>query len=61
MGCLILFPKLATQGTLAGRGCCDGQDEVGCDDKAVTPMDKTPLDPAQLWSALMPMGHRLHR
>jgi lactate permease len=54
MGCLILFLKVWQPRELWLSPVLRGKDESAATMKAVTPMDKTPLTQAQLWSALLP-------
>jgi lactate permease len=54
MGCLILFLKVWQPRELWLSPVLRGKDESAATMKPVTPMDKTPLTQAQLWSALLP-------
>ena len=54
MGCLILFLKVWQPRELWLSPVLRGKDESAATMKSVTPMDKTPLTQAQLWSALLP-------
>jgi lactate permease len=54
MGCLILFLKVWQPKELWLSPVLRGKDESAATMKPVTPMDKTPLTQAQLWSALLP-------
>jgi lactate permease len=54
MGCLILFLKVWQPKELWLSPALRGNDESAATMSAVTPMDKTPLTQAQLWSSLMP-------
>src|SRR5712672_773756 len=54
MGCLILFLKVWQPRVLWLSPALRGKDESAATMKPVTPMDKTPLTQAQLWSALLP-------
>ena len=54
MGCLILFLKVWQPKELWLSPVLRGKDESAATMKPVTPMDKTPLTQAQLWSAMMP-------
>ena len=54
MGCLILFLKVWQPRELWLSPVLRGKDESAATMKPVTPMDKTPLTQAELWSALLP-------
>ncbi len=54
MGCLILFLKVWQPRELWLSPALRGKDESAATMTAPTPMDKTPLTQAQLWSALLP-------
>lgn len=54
MGCLILILKVWQPRELWLSPVLRGKDESAATMKPVTPMDKTPLTQAQLWSALLP-------
>jgi lactate permease len=54
MGCLILFLKVWQPKVLWLSPVLRGKDESAATMKPVTPLDKTPLTPAQLWSSLLP-------
>jgi lactate permease len=54
MGCLILFLKVWQPKVLWLSPALRGKDESTETMKAATPMDKTPLTQAQLWSSLLP-------
>jgi lactate permease len=54
MGCLILFLKVWQPKTLWLSPVLRGRDESTATMKPATPLDKTPLTQAQLWSALLP-------
>jgi lactate permease len=54
MGCLILFLKVWQPKTLWLSPVLRGKDESTATMKPATPLDKTPLTQAQLWSALLP-------
>src|SRR5437762_593367 len=54
MGCLILFLKVWQPRELWLSPALRGTDESAATMTAPTPMDKTPLTQAQLWSALLP-------
>src|SRR5674476_202299 len=54
MGCLILFLKVWQPRELWLSPALRGNDESAATMKPTTPMDKTPLTQAQLWSALLP-------
>jgi lactate permease len=54
MGCLILFLKVWQPRELWLSPVLRGKDESAATMKAVTPMDKTPLTQAEVWSALLP-------
>jgi len=54
MGCLILFLKVWQPKVLWLSPALRGNDESAATMKPTTPMDKTPLTQAQLWSALLP-------
>jgi lactate permease len=54
MGCLILFLKVWQPKVLWLSPALRGRDESASTMKPATPMDKTPLTQAELWSALLP-------
>jgi lactate permease len=54
MGCLILFLKVWQPRTLWLSPVLRGKDESTATMQPATPLDKTPLTQAQLWSALLP-------
>jgi lactate permease len=54
MGCLILFLKVWQPKTLWLSPVLRGKDESTATMQPATPLDKTPLTQAQLWSALLP-------
>ena len=54
MGCLILFLKVWQPKVLWLSPVLRGKDESVATMKPVTPLDKTPLTQAQLWSSLLP-------
>jgi lactate permease len=54
MGCLILFLKVWQPRELWLSPVLRGKDESAATMKPITPMDKTPLTQAELWSALLP-------
>src|SRR5438309_2873959 len=54
MGCLILFLKVWQPRELWLSPALRGRDESAATMTAATPIDKTPLSQAQLWSALLP-------
>jgi lactate permease len=54
MGCLILFLRVWQPRELWLSPVLRGKDESAATMKAVTPMDKTPLTQAEVWSALLP-------
>src|SRR5882672_7177754 len=54
MGCLILFLKVWQPKELWLSPALRGKDESAATMKPATPMDKTKLTSAQLWSALLP-------
>jgi lactate permease len=54
MGCLILFLKVWQPKVLWLSPVLRGNDESAATMKPVTPLDKTPLTQAELWSSLLP-------
>jgi lactate permease len=54
MGCLILFLRVWQPKQLWLSPALGGKDESAATMAAATPIDKTPLNQAQLWSALLP-------
>jgi lactate permease len=54
MGCLILFLKVWQPKVLWLSPVLRGKDESAATMKPVTPLDRTPLTQAQLWSSLLP-------
>lgn len=54
MGCLILFLKVWQPKQLWLSPVLRGKDESAATMKTATPLDKTPLTQAELWSALLP-------